>query len=156
MPLSIKEQLEQYFKAQEKADKEVLNQIILYIYYLESKSANSDLFILARLLPSEMLYKLISYYDGDVLKMPTKDEFKKAYVVSICFYLKEIKGWTWEQIKQFFPANVDYDDIISSISLGKRINKIKEVLGNDIVKLLKELKIDKVEKFQQELFNGKF
>jgi len=156
MPLSIKEQLEQYFKAQEKADKEVLNQIILYIYYLESKSTNSDLFVLARLLPSEILYKLISYYDGDIIKMPSKEEFKRAYIVSICFYLKEIKGWSWEEIKNFFPNNVDYEDLISSISIGKKINKIKETLSNDLLELLKSLKIDKIEKFQEGLFNGQF
>jgi hypothetical protein len=156
MPLSIKDQLEEYFKAQEKADEDVLNQIILYIYYLESKSSNSDLFILARLLPNDVLYKLISYYDGDILKMPSKEEFKKSYVVSICFYLKEVKGWSWEQIKEFFPSNPEYDDLLSSISIGKRINKVKDTLGKDLMNLIKTLKIEKIKKFQKELFNGKF
>jgi len=152
MPLSIKDQLDQYFKVQEKTDKDVLNQIILYIYYLESNNTQSDLFILARLLPSELLYKIVSYYDGDILKMPSKDEFKRAYILSICFYLKEIKGWDWPKIKKFFPSNTDYDELISSISIGKRINKIKEDLGADFLKLLKSLKIEEVEKFKNEVF----
>lgn len=155
MQSSIKELLDSYFKTQEKADKEILNQIILYIYYLDSNSLDSDLFILARLLPSDLLYKLISYYDGDVLKMPSKEDFKKSFITSVCFYLKEIKNWEWKEIKEFFPSNEEYIELISSISIGKKINKIKETLGNDLMKLLKNLKIDKIKKYQEDMFNGK-
>lgn len=155
MQSSIKELLDSYFKTQEKADKEILNQIILYIYYLDSNSLDSDLFILARLLPSDLLYKLISYYDGDILKMPSKEDFKKSFITSVCFYLKEIKNWEWKEIKEFFPSNEEYIELISSISIGKKINKIKETLGNDLMKLLKNLKIDKIKKYQEDMFNGK-
>ena len=152
MPLNLKEQLEQYFKIQEKSDKETLNQIILYIYYLESKSSKSDLFILARLLPSSQLYDLISYYDGDVIKMPSKEDYKKAYIVSICYYLKEIKKWNWEQIKAFFPSNSNYEDLLSPISIGKKINKIKEELGYDIIKLLKSMDEKNLKEMSEEIF----
>lgn len=152
MQESIREQLDRFFKTQEQEDKDVLNQIILYIYYLNSKSSNSDLFILAKLLPQEHLYKIISYYDGDILKMPSKEEFKISYIISVCFYLKEIKNWSWTQIKGFFPSNDEYDELLSTISLGKKINKIKENLSQDLFNLLKNLELEQIEAQCKEIF----
>jgi len=150
---SLKEQVEYYFKTQEQNDKEILNQITLYIYYLEGKTTNSDLFILARILPFDYLNKLVSYYDGDILKMPSKEEFRKAYITAICFYLKEIKNWDWTQIKEFFPNNPEYNELLSSISIGKRINKIKDSLGSDLFKLLKNVKIEEIYNVEKEIKN---
>jgi hypothetical protein len=152
MHTSIKERLEHYFLLEKKKDEEILNQIILFIYYLESSSSQSDLFILGRLLPHDQLYKLIAYYDGDILKMPSKDEFKKSYILAVSFYLKEIKNWNWEDIKKILPDAQQYEEFTSSISLGKKIGQIKEKMNKELYKLLKDLNIADLKKFNQEIF----
>ena len=84
--------------------------------------------------------------------MPSKEDYKKAYVSVICFYLKEIKDWAWPDIRKFFPKNEEYDELVSPISIGKKINKIKETLSKDLFVSLKNMDIDQLKKFKIEDF----
>lgn len=140
--LVIKEKLEEYFKIEEEVSLNVFNQLALYIYQLETKNSNTDLYYLAKILDQENLIKLVSYYDGDILKMPTKDELRTCTLVALCFYLKEYKGWDWTEIKSFVNLPENNKELLSSISLGRKINNIKDSLNKDIRKLLKKVKID--------------
>jgi hypothetical protein len=133
---TIKELLDEYFLVEERQLKEIFNQLTLYIYAKESKQNNSDLYMLAKILPDNYLNALIRYYDGDILKTPTKEEFLQSYLLAFCFFLKEIQGWTWEEIKKFFPTTLAYENLISSISIGRKINNIKEDIDKGLLDLL--------------------
>lgn len=153
MPLSIEEKLKEYFKLEKQKDQGILNQIILFVYFLESQSTQSDLFILGRLLSSQDLYKLISYFDGDIIKMPSKEEFKKAYIVAISYYLKEIKHLDWNEVKTFLPETEDFAEYTSPTSLGRRVSQVKEKMTRELFKLINELDIDTIKEKEKEILN---
>jgi len=137
----LNEKIDKYFEIEDEANKNILDQLTLYIYFLESQKSQSDIYLLARLLDPDSLYKLVDYYDGDHLCMPSKEEYKRAYLLGISFFLKKIVGLNWEQIKSFLNLSSKEDDSVSSISLGRRINQIEEELLGSIGKALKKVKV---------------
>jgi hypothetical protein len=139
MTNNLLSKLEDYFKEEEISYEKLFNQISLYIYYLSSIKSKSDLYILGKQLSSEQLKNLIMYYNGDFIKVPTIDEFSEAQLLSICYFLKEIKGWNWEQIKKFLPSKEYSEFDFSSISFGKKINMIRESLKKDLMNSLKSI-----------------
>lgn len=138
----IHERIDEFLEKEKKCNKNLLNQLTLYIYALESIENENDTYLLAKLLPPEILIRLISYYDGDSLKLPTKEQFSKAYLVAIAMYLKEILEYDWVKIKKLLNLPENEKDSLSSISIGRRINTIKAKFNNDIHKLLNNLDIE--------------
>jgi hypothetical protein len=128
---TLLEKLNNYF---EKDSQNIFDQLALYIYQHETKE--TDLYILAKLLPHESLIKVINFFNGDVIKIPTKIQFKECYLTSICFYLREIKKWEWNQIKK--SLNLSEEDF-NTYGIGRRINAIKDSLAKDILIALKML-----------------
>lgn len=137
----IKSRLEEYFKAEQANASETFNQLSLFIFNLEDSS--SDLYKLARLLPEEQLYKIIEYFDGTVLKIPTKDKYKEALLLALVFYFYEVKHLSWGNIKSILHMETDFKDY-SSISLGKKIIKIRNALNKELKSLLMNLDLDSV------------
>jgi len=137
----LNNKIDKYFEIEDEANRNILDQLTLYIYFLESQKSQSDLYLLARLLEKDPLYKIIDYYDGDTLYMPSKEEYKRAYMLGISFFLKKIVGLNWEQIKGFLNLSSEDEESISSISLGRRINQIEEEMLGSIGKTLKKIKV---------------
>lgn len=131
---SLQQIAKEYLKQEEELGNKIYHQLALYIYSLESP--NSDLYMLAKLLKEDDLIRLISYYDGDVIRLPKKDNYKDCALTALCFYLKEIKGWSWEKIHTYLDLPENSKDLLSSISIGGKINKVKEVLGNELLKAI--------------------
>ena len=130
----LKNVLDQYFIKDEILNEKMFNELVLYVYSLESR--DSDLYMLSKLLNEESLLKLISYYDGDILKIPSKEEYKNCLLTALCFWLKTFKGYTWFEIKEYLDIPENNKDMLSSISIGGKINKLKDSLGKDLVKVL--------------------
>ena len=116
----------------------VFNQLALSIFSLESY--DSDLYILAKILDHDNLVKVIDYFDGDTIKIPQKDEYRNAYLLAVCFFLKEKKNWSWQKIRE--TLKLDELNGISTISLGKKINVLREALHFDMKQLLDKIEID--------------
>ena len=127
MQESIKKTLEEYLKVEEETASNIFNQLALYIYSLNSDT--HDLFILAKLVPEcktpeEYLNKIISYFDGDRLQLPSKEEHRTLLLTAVCYYLKVIKGYNWQQIKELLDLPENNKNLLSSISIGGKINKL--------------------------------
>ena len=127
----IKTILETYFEKETLDNKELFNQLLFYIYAINNTT--SDIYMLAQLLPDEYLTKLIFYFDGDTIKLPSKKEYKILLLTALCFWLKEFKNLSWNEIKQI----IDFDTIeqsveISTISLGNKIIKLKKQMGKQL------------------------
>jgi hypothetical protein len=134
----IHKKLDAYFKSQSSSEEKIFNQLALYIYAVQSK--DSDLHIMAKLLELDDIIKLVNYYDGDQLNIPTKEEFWNSYLTAICFYYKVIKGMNWTEIKNFLNLPEKDKDMISAISLGYKINFIRDTITNDLKDILKQVK----------------
>lgn len=139
MTQNILSKLEDYFKEENISYEKIFNQVTFYIYYIFSTRTQSDLYILAKLLPPKELKKVIEYFGGDKINVPSNDELLEANILAICYYLKEVREWNWDQIKKFFPSKEYQNFDFNSISFGKKINNIKELLKKDLKDSLKSL-----------------
>lgn len=120
--------LREYIEIERKNSKEAINQITLFVYDIESP--NSDLYHLARLLPDKELSSLINYFDGDSVKFPSKEEYKTCLLITIVFYLHEIKDMHWNDIKKL--VNLP-DDEMSYHFLKRRLNAIKQKINKRVI-----------------------
>jgi hypothetical protein len=144
----LQETIDTYYQKLEEYDKQIFSQLALYIYYLESQKTDSDLYVLAKIIPEDHVKKIINYFSssekGSTLKLPSIDEYRKAYLLGVCYFLKEIKKWEWTRIKDFLPLPEQYQEILSPISIGKKINQISENLNKELVNLLVKCDIHSV------------
>lgn len=117
---------------------EILSSISFIIFELENNTKN-DLFMLAKLLDEQSLIKLIDYYDGSEIKIPTKREYKQNMVLSIYFFLTEIKGFSFKKatdmIKDMSGLEIDESEQV----IGRRLSKLKDKLKIKLTQLLDEL-----------------
>lgn len=134
----LKNTLESYFQQDDVLNEQIFNELVLYIYSLESKT--NDLYMLSKILPEEYLQKLITYYDGDILKLPSREDYKTCVLTALCFWLKTFKGYTWFEIKEYLQIPDNNKDLLSSISIGGKINRIKEMMGEDLITNLDKIK----------------
>lgn len=137
--------IDNYFSEHKLLDQQIFNIVRLYIYEIKAKQFDSDLHLLGKLLQPEELSAIVEYYDGDVMKMPKKSELLEATFLTICFYLKEIKGWNWIEIREFVNLPEADKDLLSSISIGKQINGLKETMGKDIMELIRNMDLDNLQ-----------
>lgn len=143
--LELSKTIEDYLAIEKNTESEVeaLNQLALTIYDIESK--DSDLYVLAKLLPDKYLHKVISHYDsnnGNAMKLPTKKEFHDCLLIALTFYLHEIKGYRWPEIREIVNYTKEEEKLFSAVSLGKKIAKLKKIILNKktLLNLLKNLK----------------
>jgi hypothetical protein len=129
--------LENYFKKENILNEQIFNELSLYIYSLDHKQ--HDLYLLAKILDNESLQKLLIYYDGDILRLPSREAYKTSVLTALCFWLKIFKGYTWTDIKDYLDIPDSHKELLSSISIGGKINKIKEALGQDLINTLNNI-----------------
>jgi hypothetical protein len=134
----IKQKLDDYFKSQNDSDEKIFYQLMLYIFGLESKQ--HDLFLIAKIIPLEHAVSLVNYFAGDTIKMPSKEQAHDNVVLAIAYYLKCIKGMNWTEIKELLNLPEKDKDLISSISVGYRINALNDTMSRDLKDILKQVK----------------
>lgn len=134
----VQQKLNDYFKSSHDSDEKIFYQLMLYIFSLESKQ--HDLYLLAKILPIEQVIKITNYFSGDTLKFPTKDQLYSSYLTAVCYYLKCIKQMNWQEIKEFLNLPEKDKDLISSISLGYKINNLSDNMTKDLRDILKQVK----------------
>lgn len=145
MQNTIKEKLKNYLVVEEETASKIFEQLAFYIYSLES--GKHDLYILAKLLPEEDINKMVAYFDGDTIKLPSKEQHKTLLLLSVCFYLKVLKGYSWERIKEFLDLPENNQNMLSSISIGGKINKLQSQISDEFLKMLQTTKIKDMDAF---------
>lgn len=123
------QQIDNIFKTETKEDYEIFLDIISLA--LATKT-NSDLSKAYKAIGIEKLGELINAFSGKTITFPDKLEFRDVLVVSACYYLKEVQGLSWDEIK----AQLPYQDI-SSIKYGKMIIKLSDTIKSQIATLMK-------------------
>lgn len=141
----INEMIDDYFKVKNKSDGEIFKQLSLYIYSLESP--DSDLYMLAKIVPEPYLSNLVSYFAGSTINIPSNEEYRRGILLSICYYLKEIKNYSWIEIKDFLNFSENNKDLFSSISLGKSINKLNDKINKELYEIVKNIEIEDAAEF---------
>ena len=140
----ILKKLEKYFTVEEKTTKEILNQLSLFIF--RDQSPESDLYKLAEILSDEQLIKLLDYFDGATLKLPTKKKHNECLLLVLCYFLKEVEHYSWNEIKSLLKLSTKETNSISSVALGKKLNKLNTKLQDKMDYIINELSIDDIKK----------
>lgn len=117
---------------------ELLNSISLIIFEIENNTKN-DLFMLAKTLDEKSLARLIDYYDGSEIKMPSKNEYKQNLILALYFYLIEIKGFSFKKATDMMKdmSNLEVEE--SEQYIGRRLSKVKEKLKERLILLINNL-----------------
>jgi len=149
----VYERLENHIKTIDENDLKIFYKLSLLIYQIECKE--TDLYMLANIISPKELIRLISYYDGDVMKLPSKAEFREAFFLTITFYLKEIKNMSWNGIKELLSLPEKDDELLSSIAMGRKISQIRQDIFKDAVQTLQDnISKEKLNSIIKELDDG--
>ncbi len=138
----INQRIEDFLETEKVCNSKMLLQLTLYIYSIFSKESKNDLYILAKKLPVNYLADIVNYFSGDNIKMPTKEDFFTAYITANAFFLKEILQLEWREIKDILSLPSNEKENLSAISVGRKINTIKEQCSKDIYKILNNIDLD--------------
>ena len=147
----VNKKIQEYFKIDKLSAKQSFDALTLYIYSLQSNQ--NDLYLLAKILPESSISELVSYYDGDYLRIPSKDDYKVARLVALSFFLKEIEKWSWPNIKDFLSLAEEDADQFNTVSLGIKIKQVKDKMNKDLLNLLNKVNDSNLESKIQEYAN---
>lgn len=117
----------------------LINSISFVIYEIENNDKN-DLFILSKLLDEQSLINIINYYNGATIKLPTKLEYKRNLILSLYFYLVEIKGYSFKEAAQIIKDKAGYEIEEHDVAFGKKLKSIRNKLKDRVLQILEELK----------------
>lgn len=138
----VDRRLEELFHKSKYNEYKLFTIIGLIIYSYQNKFYSSDLYMLAKLIDEgdsakDYFTKMVNYYNGDIVKMPSKDELRYSQMLAIIWYLKDFKGWDWGQIKSFMALPKYFEDeFFSSISFGKKIASLKDEINKELLLIL--------------------
>lgn len=87
---------------------------------------------------------VISIFERKTITFPSKEEVKEAIMLSLVFYLREVHGYTWEEIKAIVPFD------FSSISYAFKIKNLNKFVAEKLLEVFAEER----EKLLEESNNG--
>lgn len=128
----FEKQLDELFSRKSDSEIDTIFRIVSLVIN-NDYSNNTDLRDLYRVIDLESFVKVVSIFENRSVKFPSKNSVKESLMLALCYYYKEIEGWSWEQIKNSLPFD------ISSISYGIRIKSLDRFLINKINELVEEL-----------------
>ena len=116
------------------------DQILEYITSVTyaSESANNDLYIISKYLKNEDIKNLIFNLSGKKLQLPTIEEYYKSYIVAVCFYLIEIKGMEWKEVKERLESQnkLIFEKYMTVNDIGRKIGKIKKYINSKLSEII--------------------
>ena len=138
----LQKKIQDYFDLEAKNSKEILNCLALIVY----SQRDDDTYVMAKLLPDDFLKAVIAYFDGRAPKLPTNEEFENDVLVAIAYFLHEIQGLSWPEIRK--KLSIDGEEIFSPVAMGKRVSKLKEklTLRKSLLDILEKVDIKDIEK----------
>jgi hypothetical protein len=78
---------------------------------------------LYNLLGTEKFMEVIELLSGKTVKFPTKSDFKETIQIALCYYLRQYRDLSWDEIKE-----VIQDDELSSVKLGVRVQQLQRFI----------------------------
>ena len=81
-----------------------------------------------KLLGLEKFTALVSLIDGRTITFPTKEEFKEAIILVLCYYYHIMEGRSWKEVKSILGM-----PDVNFIKYGIKLNKMKDFI-TDLIK----------------------
>lgn len=151
----IKDRLDQYFQEEEVYEFKLFTILTLFVFQYESK--DSDLYMLAKLLEPNLtaeqyMIRQIKYFNGDYVKYPSNEDFKRCMMIATTWFLRDFKGWELKDIKEYLSLPETFkSDAISPISVGRKISSLKKIMGDSYIDALEKISPESSKKFINEV-----
>lgn len=78
---------------------------------------------LYNLLGIEKFMEVMDLLAGNTIKFPNKADFKETIQIALCYYYRQFKDYSWDQIK-----NLINDDEISSAKIGAKVQQLQRFI----------------------------
>lgn len=126
----FEEQLNDLFLHSEKTETNQVVRVLSLVLYAEEGFKNKEDFLdLYNLLGLDGFVSVVSLFEKRTVTFPSIETIKDDIILAVIFYYKEIKNYSWAEIKNIVPFE------FSSISYAFRIKK----LNSFIVEQMKEV-----------------
>lgn len=103
--------------------------IILNMSYGQKNKALVDLYNLKGL---DTFVEIVSLFERKTITFPSKDEIKEAVMLALIFYLREVEGHSWAEIKEIVPFE------FSSISYSFKLKTLNKFIFRQLLEVFKE------------------
>lgn len=114
------------------------------------KNAEKDekLLVLAELynlLGVEKFMDVMELLGGKTIKFPSKNSFKETIQIALCYYYRQYKNYSWDQIKELI-----HDDDLSSVRLGVRVQQLQRFIETNMEKIARKEILEYVASMKEE------
>jgi hypothetical protein len=75
--------------------------------------------------------RIISIMKGKTVTFPTEEEYQDSIITVLCYYYKEIEGFTWDKIKEKLNSSR-----LNTIKYGIRVRQLKGFIDSQLLKKL--------------------
>lgn len=97
----------QMFKNSEKDDKKL---VLVELY---------------KLLGTEKFMEMMDICAGKTIKFPPKEDFKETIQIALCYYYRQFRDYSWEQVKELID-----DEDLSPVKLGIRVQQLQKFISH--------------------------
>lgn len=110
----------------ESASKELIEDLIRLNMFKNAEKDEKQLVLveLYNLLGPENFMDVMDLLEGKTVKFPRKADFKETIQIALCYYYRQFKNYSWEQIKELIK-----DDDLSSVKLGVRVQQLQRFIN---------------------------
>jgi hypothetical protein len=131
--------LDNLFQKKSKTQTEKFLDIVSIILYMNDKCKDiTDLYSTVDL---ETFIKIVHLFSNRTIYFPDKKEIKDSIELALIYYYKNIQGI--DNYKDLKKLNIIDEKDFSSISLGKRLNKLDEQLQEKLLEIFMEIENEK-------------
>lgn len=110
----------------ESASKELIEDLIRLNMFKNAEKDEKQLVLveLYNLLGAEKFMDVMDLLEGKTIKFPHKTDFKETIQIALCYYYRQFKDYSWEEIKELIK-----DDDLSSVKLGVRVQQLQRFIN---------------------------
>lgn len=121
------------FKTKPKSDEMLFLDIVsMFIFSKE----NDNISAIYNEIGLETFINILGLIGGQDITLPTQERLKDSMLSALCFYYKELKGYSWTEIHNILPFND-----INSIKYGRAISKLEKDIVEKIKNNFKEIEL---------------
>jgi hypothetical protein len=95
---------------------------------------NKELAQIYQAIGIENFAKLVNIFNGRTITFFKRSEFEDALILALCYFMKEVEGKEWEEIKRILPFE------ISPISIGNKISILNRSIKSSIIETFEKMK----------------
>ena len=135
-PLELWEKrLDNLFQKKSKTEIEKFLDIVSIIVYMNDECKDiTDIYSSVDL---DTFIKICTLFSGRTIHFPDKKEIQDSIELALLYYYKNIKGV--QSYKELKNLNIIDEKDFSSISIGKRLNKLSDELQDKILQIFMEI-----------------